>query len=121
MDPMISRLLAVCLAVMVAGSPGCASQSASADRAPKPGKIIPPRIHPAGGLRFETNVMKFDYLIEVPIDERGQPDISGMRIMGNMPPRTREDIAEWIGRATFDPARQDGVPVRGVFKMNLRR
>jgi hypothetical protein len=118
---MIARLLSICLALAMTTSAGCAHTSSSADSAPKPGKIIPPRIHPAGGLRFETNVMKFDYLIEVPIDERGQPDISGMRIMGNMPPRTREDIAEWIGRATFDPARQDGVPVRGVFKMNLRR
>ena len=62
---MISRFLAVCLAVIVAGSTGCAGQSASVDGAPKPGEIIPPRIHPAGGLRFETNVMKFDYLIEV--------------------------------------------------------
>ena len=115
------QLLSLCLTLMVAISAGCAHQSASANGAPKPGKIIPPRIHPAGNLRFETNTMKFDYLIEVPIDEQGRPDIRGMRVMGNMPARTREDLAEGIARATFDPARQDGVPVRGVFKMNLRR
>jgi hypothetical protein len=102
-------------------SAGCAHPSSATDSGLKPGKIIPPRIHPAGPLQFETNTSKFDYIIELPIDEQGRPDISGMRVMGSMPSRTREDLAAWFARATFDPARQDGAPVRGVFKMNLRR
>jgi hypothetical protein len=56
----------------------------------------------------------------VPIDEAGQADVSGMRVMGTMGSATREEIASWLDRAAFAPARQDGVPVRGVFKMQLR-
>jgi hypothetical protein len=56
----------------------------------------------------------------VPIDEAGQADISGMRVMGTMGSATREEIASWLARAAFAPARQDGVPVRGMFKMHLK-
>jgi hypothetical protein len=99
----------------------CARSSGATDgSAPKPGRITEPRINTAGQLRFTTTARRFDFRIEVPVDEQGRADVTGMRVMGNMPNTTREDIASWLSRATFHPARQDGVPVRGVFKMHLR-
>lgn len=115
------HLIRSCLGIILVSAASCAGGSASTESgALKPGRITEPRINTAGQLRFSAPSRRFDFRIEVPIDEQGRADVTGMRVMGNMPNTTREDIASWLSRATFYPARQDGVPVRGVFKMQLR-
>ena len=119
---MSNKLLRVLSLVAILGVSACASSSnTAADAAPKPGRIIPPRIQNAGTLRFTTNSRTFNFRIEVPVDEEGRADATGMRVMGNMANVTREEIISWLSRATFYPARQDGVPVRGTFRMDLQR
>jgi hypothetical protein len=115
-----TRLIRVFVGIALIAAVACARSSGATDRSPKPGRISEPRINNAGQLRFSVPARNFDFRIEVPVDEQGRADVTGMRVMGNMPNTTREDIAAWLSRATFHPARQDGVPVRGIFKMQLR-
>ena len=119
---MSSRLLRIIgLAAVLGATAACGGRAASAELAPKASRPSAPRlIRAAGPLRFTTNTRRFDFRIDVSIDEEGRPDVSGMRVMGNMGSGTREEIASWLARATFTPARLNGVPVRGTFQMALK-
>ncbi len=119
---MRNRLLGIVSVVFALSAiTACGSSPSAADQAPKPGRATEARlIRSPGPLRFQTSSRSFTFRIEVPVDEEGRADVSGMRVMGSMGTATREEIANWLSRATFAPAREDGVPVRGVYKMTLK-
>lgn len=103
------------------GPSACAHPSTSGSTsAPRAERVIPPKIRSAGPLQFRVPPGGLDVQIEVPVSENGIADASGMHAMGRLPGDTRRDIEQWLLQATFEPARQGGVPVRGIFKMNLR-
>lgn len=117
---MILRSRFALLVVMAIISASCASSSNSSGGGKKPDLIIDPKIKPAGPLRFTADRRFREFSIEVSVDETGRADVAGMRVIGDLPQITRDDIAAWLSASTFEPARQGGVPVRGVFKMQMR-
>ena len=115
------RFVLSAMIVLGVGLTACAHPSASAsDEASRLTRVIPPRIRSAGPLRFRAPASGLNVQIEVPISEDGIADASGMHAMGRMPADTRSDIEQWLLQTTFVPATQGGVPIRGIFKMNLR-
>ena len=116
------RLLrSLAIVATLSATAACGGGSRSADQAPQPARASEPRLIRSGGpLRFTTNTRRFDFRIDVSIDEEGRPDVSGLRVMGNMGSGTREEIASWLARATFAPARLNGVPVRGTYQMHIK-
>ena len=74
-----------------------------------------------GVLRLRTRSARpFRGTVEVPIDENGRADIFRIRVMPQMDELLRRSIEEWIQGVEFTPARRDGVPVAGVFKMKFK-
>ena len=57
--------------------------------------------------------------IEVEVDESGRADVSTLKLMGSGVSDNQHAIRQWLEQALFAPARQNGVPVRGVFKASL--
>jgi hypothetical protein len=115
------RLLSVGV-FMIAGvlSAGCAHSSTSADSAPKAARIIPPRLLPSGPIQLRASRRASYANIELMVDENGRPDVTSIRVIGNIEEATRRDIATWLEQASFAPAKQEGVPVRGLFKMSMK-
>ena len=59
-------------------------------------------------------------IVEVPVDATGRADVFGIRFIGRFSDVTRRDITDYIADATFVPAKRNGIPERGVFKMTFR-
>jgi hypothetical protein len=57
--------------------------------------------------------------IEVEIDASGRADLSTLELMGAGASDNRHVIQQWLEQSIFAPARQNSVPVRGVFKTSL--
>ena len=116
------RLLSVG-AFLVAGvlSAGCAHSSTSTDSAPKAPRVIPPKLLPSGPIQLTTTRRGGAYAdIELTVDATGRPDMTSLRVIGNIEERTKRDIGAWLEQANFKPATQLGVPVAGVFKMSIK-
>jgi hypothetical protein len=58
--------------------------------------------------------------IEIPVNASGIPDVFGMRFIGTFDDLTRQDLSDWIGQSMFAPAKRNGLPAAGVFKMTFR-
>jgi hypothetical protein len=54
----------------------------------------------------------------VDIDANGRADLSTLKVTGPGADGNREIIANWLRDAVFEPARKNGVPVRGQFRMS---
>ena len=119
---MRNRLLGIVSVVFALSAlTACGSSSSATDQAPEPNRATEPRlIRSPGPLRFRTDSRSFNFRIELHIHEEGRAEVGGMRVLGSMGNATREEITSWLLGATFAPARQDGVPVRGVYKMILK-
>jgi len=111
-----ASVLIVCLDTAAA----CASSSGSltvpgASKA----EIIPAKMKSTGGPAI-MYMPAFHGTVEVPIDETGRPLTSEARFIGNASSEARREITAWIERLSFDPATQNGVPVRGKFRMKFK-
>jgi hypothetical protein len=118
----VRRLLSVS-AFLIAGviGIGCAHSSTSADSTPKPARVIPPKLLPSGPIQLSTSRGGGAYAdVELNIDATGHPDMTSLRVIGNIEERTKRDIGLWLEQANFKPATQLGVPVPGVFKMSIK-
>lgn len=99
--------------------PGASAKNAIADQS---SIEVPPRMLPTGApLRLRsTSSRPFRGTVEIPVDVNGRPDEYSIRVIGNMNELTKRDLREWLAQTTFVPAKRDGVPVPGVFKMTFR-
>ena len=59
--------------------------------------------------------------IQVEVDPNGRADVSTLKLTGPGALESRGALESWIATSTFQPARQNGVPVRGLFKMTIER
>ena len=110
----ISRLLVTSCCIMTLG---CASASTN--------RVVPPTLlsrtttlqlnMPSTG---ESRV-PMTLLIEVEVDEEGRADVNTLKVSGQGTTENRSAIEHWLGTVTFRPAQQNGVPVRGVYKMKV--
>ena len=57
--------------------------------------------------------------IEVEVDEEGRADVNTLKLSGQGTTENRAAIEHWLGTVTFQPAQENGVPVRGVYKMRV--
>ena len=87
-------------------------------------RLTPPRIlnsinrpefvAPRGG----TGEFRLD--ISVMVEPDGRPDMASLKLTGNAMSENRSAMTEWIARTVFDPAKEDGVPVRGEYKTSMK-
>ena len=113
----ISRVafLVVCIAIV-----GCASAGA------RDGYVGPrlttrnsmPQMSMPSAPRGSPSAMELAF--EVEVDEEGRADVSTLKLTGQGTSQNRSAIEHWLGTVAFRPAEQNGVPVRGVFKMTIR-
>lgn len=73
---------------------------------------VPLRLRSRSSTRFHGEV-------QVPVDATGRPDVLGIRVIGTMDSLMKQDLQEWLSTTSFVPAKRDGVPVAGVFKMKF--
>ena len=57
--------------------------------------------------------------IEVDVDEHGRADVSTLKVFGPGSAENRTAIQQWAAEARFEPARRDGVAVRGVYRLTI--
>jgi hypothetical protein len=117
----LARSVAALLFVLVFAACAHGGGSAAGDPAAVKSVVIPPRItQQQNVLRFRTRSGRFRGTVEVPVDETGRAEIFRIRVIPRMDDLMRRDIEEWLQGVTFIPAKRDGVPVAGVFKMSFR-
>lgn len=117
------RPLRVCVvgALLVIGVACASSPGPSAAQDPSnSGKILPASLRSTGGAGVMYLPGRFRGTIEVPIDERGRAITAEAKFIGNVSNDVRREIVAWLDGLTFNPATQDGVPVRGKFMMRMR-
>lgn len=68
--------------------------------------------------RGSTGELRVD--IAVMVDPNGTPDMSTLKLTGNVLSDNREAVARWISQSTFDPAVANGVPVRAEYRTSIR-
>jgi hypothetical protein len=56
--------------------------------------------------------------IVVAIDTLGRPDLSTLQLTGQGADMNRPVVTDWLRGARFEPARLNGYPVRGWFRVN---
>ena len=110
----ISRLLITSCCIMTIG---CASTSTN--------RVVPPRLM-SRTTTLQLNMpstgassVPMTLLIEVEVDEQGRADVNTLELSGQGTTENRSAIEHWLGTVTFRPAQQNGVPVRGVYKMKV--
>lgn len=54
----------------------------------------------------------------VDIDRNGRADLSTLKVIGSGADANRALIADWLRTAVFEPARKNGAPIRGQFRMS---
>jgi hypothetical protein len=74
-------------------------------------------IQPAG---TQNRAVNGDVVVEAMIGTDGRAEMPTMRISGSAATAVnRDDIADWLQRATFTPAMRAGQAVRGPFRMRV--
>ena len=112
----ISRVafLVVCIAIV-----GCASAGARDGYvAPRLTRNSMPQMSMPSAPSGSPSAMTLSF--EVEVDEEGRADVSTLTLTGQGTSENRSAIEHWLGTVAFRPAEQNGVPVRGVFKMTIR-
>ena len=118
---MSARSIVGMLVVLAASDCAHASAPSTPEPAAEKSVYVQPRIaQQQGVLRIRTRSSRpFRGTVEVPIDENGRADTFRIRIMPSMDDLLRSSIIDWLQGVEFIPARRDGVPVAGVFKMKF--
>jgi hypothetical protein len=119
------RSLIVSLALLAAAA--CASAPKGEDSQTSAGGTISPPQLISGGPRPELRVppplpgrsvvARLD--IEVMVDAMGNPDIATFKVTGRGSELNQDALRTWIAAQRFRPARLDGQPVPGLFKMSM--
>jgi hypothetical protein len=118
----LARSIVALLFIVVFAACAHGGASGAGDPASVKSVVIPPRItQQQSVLRFRTRSPgRFRGTVEIPVDENGRAEIFRIRVMPRMDDLMRQSIEEWLQGVTFIPAKRDGVPVAGVFKMSFR-
>jgi hypothetical protein len=122
-SPRVRRLRTLLTALALLGAAACASGGAAAG--PRPGRVQAPQMistTPAPELRLPAGAPgqnPVDVKIEVAVDVSGRADLSTLRVTGRGAAMNQAAIARWLESARFEPARQDGQPVRGTFRREI--
>jgi len=116
------RRIVVC--VMSAGilaSAACTHPATSVDTASaaRAAPVQPPKMLPGPPPRF-TSPGRMDAIIEVLVKADGSPDMTTLRITGSVSGNAWSDLRSWIAQSLFTPARQNGIAVAAMMKMELR-
>jgi hypothetical protein len=97
----------------------CASTKGTAAGGADAATITPPKRltgpNPMLELRQEVRLT-----IEVLIDAKGTPDMRTLRVTGQGSGPAQPAIEAWLASSRFEPAKQNGIPVAGLFKTELR-
>ena len=111
----ISRLLVTSCCIIALG---CASASTPRSAPPRlmTRTNMPQLSMPTGG---GASRAPMTLLIEVEVDEEGRADVNSLKLSGQGTTENRAAIEYWLGTVTFQPAQENGVPVRGVYKMRV--
>jgi hypothetical protein len=96
---------------------GCAS---ARTRAAEPEELAPPRPRSASRPTLVGATIERPVSVElaVEVDEGGIPDVATLALTGAGADANRGVIVEWLRATVFAPARRNGVPVRGTFRMS---
>ena len=116
------RWVATLCFLIVSGGVACAHPARSEATMSNALPVRPPRLKPGLGpftMRSPPS-SGFTAHVEIPVDAEGRPDALRIRVTGTIPSHTLEDLIRWLQEAEFEPARQVGVPVDGVYKMELQ-
>lgn len=117
------RLRTLLTTLAVLGAAACASGGGGAGT--RAGSVQPPQMistTPAPELRLPAGAPgqnPVDVKIEVAVDVSGRADLSTLRVTGRGAATNQAAIARWLENARFEPARQDGQPVRGIFRREI--
>ncbi len=118
----VSRaLVALLLTAVIAG--GCATGSAGNPSTPR--GVSPPTMLSTNrpDLKFPSrpaNGPVLDLRISVEVDSLGQPNLQTLQVTGLGAADNRDVIERWVQTARFQPARQGGAAVGGVYKTRVR-
>lgn len=114
MSTSLARRTAIALFLVLAG---CSSGRASG--APSP--ATPPKMTTSSQptLTFDRSSSGLSADIVVMVDPDGRPDMSTLRITGNLTSSQRIELTNWIAASSFTPATSEGVPVRGEFRRHI--
>ena len=117
----------VAVAMLVSGLlvAGCAHSAGSVSNVVADDQssiLVPPKMLPSGAqMRLRsTSSRPFRGTVEIPVDVNGRPEPNRIRVTGTMSALMKRDLEEYIVQLLFIPAKRDGVPVPGVFKMTFR-
>lgn len=122
-SPRVRRLRVLLTTLAMLGAAACASGGGAAG--PRAGAVQPPRmISTTRGPELSVSAATpgqnaVDVRIEVAVDVSGRADLSTLRVTGRGAAANQAAIARWLEAARFEPARQDGQPVRGTFRREL--
>jgi len=138
-----ARLVALLLAAPLAACAGGGSPNVTPDAAASAEGETPPRMvsndrlavpfttvrvvgGPAGTARIPSTrgASRPSFTIAVQVDEGGRPDLSTLVVEGLSnadQQEARRGIEDWLTKARFEPARRDGVAVRGTFRRTFGR
>ena len=112
-------VLSVVVSAACASSGGSSSGSVSPEAAPAVASETKPQMK-SPNFHNLTISSRFSGTIDLPIDEKGRPDILRMRVMGTMTEDMRREISSWLSQSTYEPATRGGVPVPGVLNIKFR-
>jgi hypothetical protein len=115
----VRPLLVGVIALLLVGNASCASNPSSSNLAPKALRITPPKMMRGDPIRMRTPE-SFSAKIEVRIDADGEPDMQTLKISGMVGGNARQAITEWIEHSSFEPAKQGGSNIPGIFMMQMK-
>lgn len=115
------RVVVSVVSAGIFGMAACAHPPSSGDTvaAPKAAPIQSPRMLPGAPPRI-SSPGRFNARMEVLIRADGSPDMTTFQIIGSMSAGTTADLRSWIAQSLFAPAKQAGVAVPAVFKLEMR-
>ena len=112
-------LLKVVVGLALIACAAC-THSSGVGQEPRAARLFPPRIKAnPGRMMLSAAPGVINVKVELPVNAEGRADFTAIRFIGSLPAATRRDIIDYLQQATFEPATLSGVPVAGVFKMDI--